>query len=129
MRMTRDVARDATRLFRLSLIDGVPDIGRFRTIVTQLLASQRRRRFAVAEALLRLLKRDVANRTAEIYSAAPLDSGARAALEAGLARRYQREIATTFVADPALIGGIRIMAGSDLYDDSIKARLSAMETA
>jgi F-type H+-transporting ATPase subunit delta len=129
MRAIREAARDAARLFRLSTIDGVPDIGRLRTIVIALLASGRRRRFAVAESLLRLLKRDFANRMAEIDSATPLDSDTRAALEAGLAHRYKRDMAITFVVDPALIGGIRIVAGSDLYDDSIKARLSAMETA
>jgi len=86
-------------------------------------------RLAVAAAFVRLLKRDFAGRMAEVDSAAPLDAETRADIEAGLAHRYKRAIATTFVVDPSLIGGIRIAAGSDVYDDSIKARLSALETA
>lgn len=129
MNPVRQAARDAARLFRLTEVDGLPDVGRVRSVVTDVLASGRRGRFAVIEAFLHLLKRDFAGRMAEVDSAAPLDADTRADIEAGLARRYHRAIATTFVVDPTLIGGIRIAAASDVYDDSIKARLSAMETA
>jgi F-type H+-transporting ATPase subunit delta len=128
MNVVRQAARDATRLFRLCLVDGRPDVGRVRTTVTDLLASGRRGRFAVAEAFLRLLKRDFAGRMAEIDSAVPLDDDTRATIETNLARRYKHPIATTYVVDRSLIGGIRIAAAGDVYDDSIKARLSALET-
>lgn len=128
MNAVRQAAHDAARLFRLSTVNGLPDVGRVRRIVADLLASGRRGRFAIAEAFLRLLKRDFAGRMAEVDSATPLDADTRADIEAGLARRYQRAMATTFLIDPTLIGGIRIAVGSDLYDDSIKARLSALET-
>jgi F-type H+-transporting ATPase subunit delta len=112
------------------MVNGLPDVGRVRSIVGDLfLASGRRGRLAVAAAFVRLLKRDFAGRMAEVDSAAPLDAETRADIEAGLAHRYKRAIATTFVVDPSLIGGIRIAAGSDVYDDSIKARLFALETA
>jgi F-type H+-transporting ATPase subunit delta len=128
MNAVRRATRDAARLFRLSKVNGLPDIGLVRRIVTDLLGSGRRGRFAIVEAFLRLLKRDFAGRMAEVDSATQLDVDTRATIEAGLARRYRRAMATTFVIDPTLIGGIRISAGSDLYDDSIKARLSALET-
>ena len=129
MTTSRQAGRDAVRLFRLSTVNGLPDIGRVRSIVGDLLASGRRGRFAVAAAFVRLLKRDFTGRMAEVDSATPLDAATRAEIEAGLAHRYKRAIATTFVVDPSLIGGIRIAAASDVYDDSIKARLSALETA
>ena len=129
MNAVRQAAKDAARLFRLSTVDGVPDVGRIRTIVGEVLASGRRGRFAVATAFLKLLKRDFAGRIAEVDSAVPLDDETKGAIEDGLARRYKRAIATTFVVNPALIGGVRIATGSDVYDDSIKARLSALETA
>ena len=128
MKVDRQEARDAARLFRLSLVDGKPDIGLVRQIVSELLASGRRSRFAIVDSFMRLLKRDFAARMAEVDSAAPLDDGTRAVIEAGLARRFKHAIATTFLVHPALIGGIRIHTASELYDDSIKARLSALET-
>ena len=128
MKVDRQTARDAARLFRLSFVDGTPDVGRVRQIVTDLLASKRRRRLAVVDAFMRLLKRDFAARMADVESAASLDDDTRAAIEAGLARRFKHAIATTFLVRPALIGGLRIHTASELYDDSIKARLSALET-
>jgi F-type H+-transporting ATPase subunit delta len=129
MTSVRQAAQDASRLFRLSIVNGLPDVGRVRRIVNDLLASGRRGRFTVAAQFLRRLKRDSTERMAEVDSAAPLDAQTRATIEANLARRYARAIATTFVVDATLIGGIRIAAASDVYDDSIRARLSALETA
>jgi F-type H+-transporting ATPase subunit delta len=34
---------------------------------------------------------------------------------------------TTFNVDPSLIGGLRITAGTDVYDGSVRARLDAVE--
>jgi len=127
MKAERQAAHDAARLFRLCLVDGKPDIDRVRQIVSELLASGRRSRFAIVDSFRRLLKRDFAARMAEVDSAAPLDDETRAAIEAGLARRFKRSIATTFSVNPALIGGVRITTASEVYDDSVKARLSALE--
>jgi F-type H+-transporting ATPase subunit delta len=33
----------------------------------------------------------------------------------------------SFIHSPALIGGMRIKVGSDVYDGSVQARLSALE--
>ena len=60
-------------------------------------------------------------------SATLLDGDARAAIEAGLARRYGRAMATTFRIDPDLVGGIRLVAASDMLDDSVAGRLAALE--
>jgi ATP synthase F1 delta subunit len=127
MKVDRQEARDAARLFRLSLVDGKPDIGLVRQIVSELLASGRRSRFAIVDSFMRLLKRDFAARMAEVDSAAPLDDDTRAAIEAGLARRFKRAIAITFCVNPALIGGVRITAASEVYDDSVRGRLAALE--
>ena len=129
MKPDPQAARDAVRLFRLSLVDGTPDVGRVRQIVNDLVASKRRRRLAVVDGFMRLLKRDFAARMAEVESAAPLDDSTRATIETGLARRFKRAIATTFAVDPTLIGGVRITTASEVYDDSVKARLSALETS
>ncbi len=42
-------------------------------------------------------------------------------------RRYGAALRTTFVLQPALIGGLRIQVGSDVYDGSVRAGLAALE--
>jgi hypothetical protein len=123
----RRAARDAGRLWRLCLVDGSPDASRVRRIADELCASGRKDRLAVLAGFLRLLKRDRDRRTAEVDSAVPLDPATRAAVEDGLARRFGRTMTTTFVVDPALIAGVRFKAAGELFDDTVRARLAALE--
>ena len=127
MNPARQAARDAGRLWRLCLVDGSPDPDRIRRVVDQVVASGRHSRLAVLAGLLRLVKRDVDGRTAKVDSAAPLDDATRTAVEQGLARRFGRAMATTFAVDPALIAGIRLKAAGELFDDTVRARLAALE--
>jgi F-type H+-transporting ATPase subunit delta len=51
----------------------------------------------------------------------------QAGIEAGLKRRYGPGLSTAFAHRPALIGGMRIQVGSDVYDGSVRAGLAALE--
>jgi len=127
MNPARQAARDAGKLWRLCLVDGSPDPDRIRRVVDQVVASGRHSRLSVLAGLLRLVKRDLDGRTAKIDSAAPLDEATRTAVEQGLARHFGRAMATTFAVDPALIAGIRLKAAGELFDDTVRARLAALE--
>ena len=127
MRPSREAHRDAARLWQLSLADGAPDAVRVRRITGLLIRSPHRRRLAVLSDYVRRLRRDAVDRTATVDSATLLDTDARVAVEAGLARRYGHPMATTFRIDPDLVGGIRLAAASEVLDDSIRGRLAALE--
>jgi F-type H+-transporting ATPase subunit delta len=127
MTAIRQSARDARALWRLCLVDGSPDAQRVRQVVNDVIASGRHNRFAVLAGFLRLLKRDRDRRTAEVDSAAPLDDATRRAVEQGLADRFGRAMDTTFAVDPSLIAGIRLKAADELFDDTVRARLAALE--
>jgi len=65
--------------------------------------------------------------TADVESATALAPDLRANIRVSLARAYGSKISTSFAESPALIGGIRIRVGSDVYDGSVKAGLAALE--
>ena len=46
----------------------------------------------------------------------------------GLDRLHGRPIATEFVVDPSLIGGLRVQIGCDVYDGSVRGGLAALES-
>jgi F-type H+-transporting ATPase subunit delta len=45
-----------------------------------------------------------------------------------LTARYGPCLNVNFAVNPALIGGLRVKVGSDVYDGSVKARLAELET-
>ncbi|HWO00447.1 MAG TPA: F0F1 ATP synthase subunit delta [Blastocatellia bacterium] len=127
MKTTKQVLREAKRLFRLCLLNGLLDEGRVRQVMQAVLQSKRRRCLALAAHFERLVRLDRARHTAEVESATPLRAELPTIVQADLERLYGPGITTSFVTNPALIGGMRIKVASDVYDGSVKARLAALE--
>ena len=127
MKANRKVKRAARQLFRLCLVDGVLDEGRARQVAQRLAASRQRGALAILSDFQRLVRLDSDRHTALVESAAPLAPGMRDDIQAGLTRGYGPGLEATFVENPALIGGMRIKVGSDVYDDSVRARLAALQ--
>jgi len=75
----------------------------------------------------RLVKLDRARHTAEIESAVPLPADFQASVQAGVQSVYGAGINILFAHRPALIGGMRIKVGSDVYDSSVRSKLDALE--
>jgi F-type H+-transporting ATPase subunit delta len=48
-------------------------------------------------------------------------------VKTNLTRRYGPGLTFTFKQNPALLGGLRVQVGSDVYDGSIRARLAQLE--
>ena len=75
----------------------------------------------------RLVRLDRDRHSARVESAARLADDLRAAVEASVVQLYGHDIEVTFADDPALIGGMRLAVGSDVYDGSVRARLQEIE--
>jgi F-type H+-transporting ATPase subunit delta len=127
MKGSRRIARAARHLFRACLVDGRLDEGRARFVAGRLAESSRRGALPILSSFQRLVRLDRDRHTAFVESATPLAGPMRERVHRGLARAYGAELETSFSENPALIGGIRIKVGSDVYDDSIRARLAALE--
>ena len=127
MRSRRRNRKAARALYRLCLVDGVLDPGRVRTVAARLASSGRREALGILAEFRRRVRLDVQQHAAVVESATALPESVREAVEAGLARRYGPGIQTSFSENPALIGGMRVAVGSDVYDGSVRARLAALE--
>ena len=127
MKANRRVKRAAGRLFRLCQREGTLDPARVRLVATHLAASKRRGALAVLTGFQRLVRLDSGRHTAVVESAAPLADAERAQIVTGLAHHYAPDLETSFQENRALIGGVRIKVGSDVYDGTVRARLAALE--
>jgi F-type H+-transporting ATPase subunit delta len=127
MRSGKRARRDAKELFRGCAVNGVLDENRVRQTVQHVVAAGRHDSPAIVSHFCRLLKLELARRTATIESATPLPADLRVAVEAGLTRLYGPGLTTAFAHRPALVGGLRIQVGCDVYDGSVRARLDTLQ--
>jgi F-type H+-transporting ATPase subunit delta len=126
MKTPKQAQREARQLYRLCLVNGSLDEVRVRLVVERVIERARVGGLAVLTRFRRLVASDRARHRAEVASAVALPPELRADIEADLARLYGHHIDTSFIEDPGLIGGVRVTAGSDVYDGSIKGRLAAL---
>lgn len=82
--------------------------------------------------LIRLVELTAAQRDREVAYvtvAKPLSDAEETALAAKLSAIYGREVSLKVDVNPAIIGGVSVRVGSDLYDGTILRRLNAAKQA
>lgn len=127
MTKSKRIKRAARSLFRLCVTNGGVDEDRARRIAHRLAASERRTALPLLSDFVRLVRLERSRRSALVESAAPLPDAIQDRVRLDLARLYGAGVSARFEANPALIGGMRVMVGSDVYDGSVRARLAALE--
>ena len=126
MKTSALIDRAAKRLFTACSTNGRIDDDRVRQAVRLTLDAKRRSRLAVVGRFERLVKLDRLRHTATLTSAVSLAPYLRAKLEATLARKYGAGLAFRYVKDAAVIGGVRVVVGSDVYDGTIRGALATL---
>ena len=127
MKATKQAKRDATQLFRSCVVNGLLDEAHARRVVQQVVTAKPRGYLGILSYFRRLVLLEVLRRTAKVDSAAPLSPDLQAKVQASLTKVYGQGVTASFALNPALIGGLRIQVGSDVYDGSVRGRLAALE--
>ncbi len=127
MKISKQNRRDAKDLFRACVVDGVLDAKRVHQAVDEVLKVKPRGYAGILEHFQRLMKLDEVRRTAKIESAIELSAELQNSFKANLERRYGKGLSFVFAQNAALLGGVRVQVGSDVYDDTIAARLTELK--
>jgi F-type H+-transporting ATPase subunit delta len=127
MKISKQALREARQLFRSCRVNGLLDDNRVRQAVTLLAAKKPRSYVEILARLHRLVKLDLEQHTARVESAMGLPPNLQNDVAGQIKAKYGSAMNVSFAQNPALIGGLRIQAGSDLYDGSIKTRLEKLE--
>lgn len=126
MKISKQARREAKQLFRSCSVSGLLDEARARTAVASVLRLKPRGYLAVLTQFQRLVKLDLARRTASVHSATPLSTAAEAQVRTTLTSRYGAGLNFQFQVNPSLVGGLKVQVGSDVFDGSVLARLNAL---
>ena len=127
MKISKQAQREARQLFRSCQVNGLLDENRVRQAVSLLLEKKPRGYLGILSRLQRLVELDRQQHTARVESATPLPADLQADVTGRIQKAYGAGLEISFSQNPALIGGLRIQVGSDLYDGSVKTRLEKLE--
>ena len=127
MKVRKETRQLARGLLRASFTDGQLDKGRISSVVQSLISKKPRDYIKVLEDYKNLLRLELEKRHARIEIASELDNETRSKILATLKKKYGNDLTTEFVNNPALLGGVRIRVGSDVWDGSVRNRLQRLE--
>lgn len=126
MKGNKQSRRDAKQLFQACQVNGALDEARVRQAVTLLIEKKPRGYFGALKELQRLVKLDVNSRSARVESAVALSEAQQQEVLASLGRLKGTDVEVEFTENVDLIGGMRVKLGDDVYDGSVKTRLSRL---
>jgi F-type H+-transporting ATPase subunit delta len=126
MKLSREARRQSKELFDLAMVDGHLDASRLRQIADGIAERKPRAFVQMLKFITRLARLEAARHHAVIESATPLAEAIRAEILSNLANRFG-QITSEFRHTPALIGGLRVRIGSDVWDGSIQSRLESLK--
>jgi len=128
MKISKQARRDGRDLFKACQVGGVLDEGRVRNAVAAVLKQKPRGYLAIVEHFKRLVKLDLDRRTARVENATETTPEQQSSIRSNLDRQYGAGLQLSFSVNPALIGGLRVHVGSDIYDGSVAGRLAALNS-
>ena len=126
MKGSKQSRRDAKQLFQSCQANGVLDEDRGRQVVALLIEKKPRGYFGTLQELQRLVKLDVNSRSAHVESAVALNDTQQQTVRDGLSRLKGSEVAVEFAQNADLIGGMRVRLGDDVFDGSVRTRLTRL---
>jgi F-type H+-transporting ATPase subunit delta len=106
--------------------DGTVDEAKIRELVTLFVEQKPRNYLKILTYLTRLIELSIEENTVRVESATPLlDQGA--SVFADLERRYGPAARTYYEENPALLGGLKIRRGNNIWDGSLSGRLNRLQ--
>ncbi|MBA3960552.1 MAG: F0F1 ATP synthase subunit delta [Chthoniobacterales bacterium] len=127
MKISKEIRQLSRKLARESFVEGALDRGKVESIVRAIIKTKPRNYVRLLETYQRLLRLEADKRRARIESATALEKQASESIVRDLAQKYGAGLTTEFVVNPALLGGVRIRVGNDVWDSSVRNRLDRLQ--
>lgn len=129
MKVSKDAASAARRIYRLCAPEGRVDEAKIRAAFKKIAESKPRDYQAILHSLMNLVRLDDKSRQALVESATELDADSRKRIEGNLNEQYGGGLSFTYNTDAKLLGGVKIRVGNDVWDGSVQSRLERLADA
>ncbi len=125
-KQTRQLAR---QLFKLSFENGQITAERVAGVLGYVEKIQPPSIVAVLKAYERLVAAELARGQAVVEHAGSVSPAALQSIAAALTKKYGRTVTASAKPNPALLAGVRVRVGDDIYENSVASQLGALAAA
>jgi len=119
----------AKQLFKLSVINGEVSAERVEGVLGWIEKHQPRRTLALLQQYHRLVANEVAKSRAVVEHAGAISPATLAAIEAAMTKKYSRKVTAVAKPNTALLAGLRVRVGSDVYESSVAGQLASLSSS
>jgi F-type H+-transporting ATPase subunit delta len=119
----------ARQLFTLSVVDGAVSAERVAGVLDYVEKHQPANSVALLRAYYRLIATELAKGEALVEHAGAIDDAMLAAIAAAMTKKYGRPVTATAKPNAALLAGMRVHVGDDIYEASVAGQLAALSSA
>jgi len=122
----KQITQLAQRFFKLSFADGRLSAEHVAGVLAYIEKHPPVKPVAVLRAYERLIAVEVAKGQAVIEHSGPIGDSILQAIAANMTARYQRPVVASAKPNAALLAGLRIRVGDDVYESSVSGQLAAL---
>jgi F-type H+-transporting ATPase subunit delta len=116
----------ARQLFAMSIVDGAVSADRVAGVLEYVEKHHPANPVMVLKAYRRLVAAELAKSLAVVEHAGAINDAMLAAIAASMTRKYGRSVAATARPSPALLAGLRVQVGDDIYESSVAGQLAVL---
>lgn len=129
MAATKQTKLLAKQLFKLSVVDGEVSAERVAGVLGWVEKHAPRQSLALLKAYHHYIALELAKSRAVVEHAGQVGPATLAAIEAAMTKRYSRKVTAVAKPSPALLAGLRVRVGSDVFESSVAGQLAALSAS
>ena len=122
----KQIQQLARQFFKLSFANGAISATQVAGVLEYIEKHRPAHSMAILKAYQRLVAAEVARGQAVIEHAGPMNSAARESIASALGKKYGRPVTAIEKRNDALIAGMRVRIGDDLYESSVAGQLATL---
>jgi len=125
----KQIQQLSRQLFQLSLANGELSAERVAGVLQYVEKHRPANSLAVLRAYQRLVAAEVARGQAVVEHAGTVSAAVLADIAAAMSRKYNRKVASVARRNDALLAGLRVRVGDDVYESSVAGQLGQLAAA
>lgn len=116
----------AKELFKLSVVNGVVSPEQVAGVLAWVEKTQPAQSIALLKSYQQHIAVELAKSRAVVEHAGPVSDATLKQIEASMTRKYSRTVTAVAKPAPALLAGLRVRVGSDVYESSVAGQLASL---